>query len=485
MSDLWSATTSISSDSAKTWRGSSFKALKDFNIVELYLRTETPSSWDKASLWEVEESTGKILSKLVEATPSARNSQAYINANGVEIKKGKVYLIVFRSSSEDAKFYFTENENPITNELYQAMTSLGGTSGANYGSGKEPAIGASATGNRFMVGVGFTIGKPKKYFEMCPDANAIWGNSMSTIANYISVKQDVVVTAMEWLVHPAAINSSNTGTAKIWDENGLLVKGQTTVTDKKGAWVRSEFTSPVALEQGKAYYVGFSATALSEKENPVARDIYSNDGSLLISVKSFNYRVQSGSDGDVDIRPNISIQYEFAIRMYVEVNSTRFLIDSDGTIKKLSESWVDVGTAPVTDQMFKEHGMVSLNGITAGQWQALPKNSKILAYSEDDKVFKASISRGILYNSEDKLYRGTGMIETDTEELPAYRKTLVITADHQECTFQYSLDNGSTWNAFQSGDVIDVSKQSGKQLKIRINLPTDSAILTAISYAWA
>lgn len=133
---------------------------------------------------------------------------------------------MFRSSSEDAKFYFTENENPITNELYQAMTSLGGTSGANYGSGKEPAIGASATGNRFMVGVGFTIGKPRKYFEMCPDANAIWGNSMSTIANYISVKQDVVVTAMEWLVHPATINSSNTGTAKIWDGNGLLAKGK-------------------------------------------------------------------------------------------------------------------------------------------------------------------------------------------------------------------------------------------------------------------
>jgi hypothetical protein len=195
--------------------------------------------------------------------------------------------------------------------------------------------------------------------------------------------------------------------------------------------------------------------------------------------------VPSGSDGDVDIRPSTSIQYEFAIRMYVEVNATRFLIDSDGVIKKSSGSWTDVGPAPVKDQMFKDHGMVSLNGITAEQWKTLPKNSKILVYSEEDKIFKASISRGNLYNSEDKLYRGTGMIETDTEELPAYRKTLMITADHQECTFQYSLDNGNTWNAFQSGDVMDVSKQSGKQLKIRINLPTDSATLTAIAYAWA
>lgn len=165
--------------------------------------------------------------------------------------------------------------------------------------------------------------------------------------------------------------------------------------------------------------------------------------------------------------------------------SQKFLVQSENTIKKFSDSWQDIGAAPVTEQMFKEHGMTILDNITEAQWSGLPVNSKVLAYSETGKTFMTDITSHNLYNSEDKLYRGTGMIETDTEELPAYRKTLVITADHQECTFQYSLDNGSTWNAFQSGNVIDVSKQSGKQLKIRINLPTDSATLTAIAYAWA
>ncbi|HDR4861021.1 hypothetical protein CON17_19855 [Bacillus thuringiensis] len=166
-------------------------------------------------------------------------------------------------------------------------------------------------------------------------------------------------------------------------------------------------------------------------------------------------------------------------------NIQMFLIQSENIIKKINSTWEDVGTEPVTYEMFKDHGMFSLNSITEEQWKALPSNSKILAYTETEKQFTASISQHYLYNSEDKLYRGTGMIETDTEELPTYRKTLVIAADHQECTFQYSLDNGSTWNAFQSGDVIDVSAQSGKLFKIRINLPTDLATLTAIAYAWA
>lgn len=163
----------------------------------------------------------------------------------------------------------------------------------------------------------------------------------------------------------------------------------------------------------------------------------------------------------------------------------KFLVQSENTIKKLSGSWSDIGVAPVTDQMFKDHGMASLNDITAEQWKALPKNSKILAYTEENKTFNASISRSMLYNAGDKLYHGTGIIETVAEELPVYRRTLMIAAEHQECTFECSLDNGATWTAFQPNDVIDVSKKSGKQLKIRTTLPTDTATLTAISYAWA
>ncbi|UYX56156.1 hypothetical protein M3Y14_34815 (plasmid) [Bacillus thuringiensis] len=484
MPDLWSGTMSLLSDSEKTWRGSSFKAVKDFNIAELYLMTEAPSSWDKAALWEVEESTGKIVSKIIEVIPSVRSYQAYANANGIEIKKGKVYLIVFRSSSANAKVYFKENADPITSELYQAMTSFGGTSNANYGSAKEPAIGESAIGNSYMIAVGFSIGNPKKYFEMGTSPITQWSNAKYTVSNAIGVKQDMKLVAIDFFTMNLGSELSEPGIARIWSVDGvLLAKGVPSVNQKEGAWTRSTFTSPVILEKDKAYYIGMTAKNIGCTDKlGGARNISSNDGSLLIGSGIQNY----SASGDTDIRPTTpSSSYEFSLRLYVEIDNTRFLVDSDGTIKKLSGSWTDVGPVPVTEQMFKDHGMKSLDSITAEQWKALPKNSKILVYSGEDKVFKASISRNNLYHSEEKLYRGAGIIETETEELPAYRKTLVITADHQECTFQYSLDNGSTWNAFQSGDVIDVSAQSGKLFKIRINLPTDSASLTAISYAWA
>lgn len=340
----------------------------------------------------------------------------------------------------------------------------------------------SFDGSELTVGKYTVTTRKEKYFEIAPNPKNLYSNVMYTLANFISIKQDVQVVAMEFFTFPSLSGEPQPGVAKIWDSNNtLLAKGNPSAIQKLGEWTRSVFPSPVTLKKNMSYYVGFSAQGMGISDKLGIRDIYSNDGSLLMGMSNSSYTYP----GDIDTRPNDNASYEFAIRMYVEVNNTRFLIDSDGIIKKISGSWTDVGPAPVTDQMFKDHGMVSLNDITAGQWQALPKNSKILAYSEDDKVFKASISSGNLYNSEDKLYRGTGMIETDTEELPAYRKTLVITADHKECTFQYSLDNGSTWNAFQSEDVIDISTQSGKQLKIRINLPTDSAALTAISYAWA
>ncbi|WP_434166871.1 hypothetical protein [Bacillus thuringiensis] len=339
----------------------------------------------------------------------------------------------------------------------------------------------SFNGSELTVAKYTATTKKEKYFEMNALTSGIWSSSMHTMANRITMKQDVIVTSMEWLAHQNA-GLSNTGTAKIWDGNVLLAKGNTVTVNEKGTWIRSTFNSPISLKKDELYYVGFSATGIGYA-SAATRDIYSNDNSLLMTTASQGYR--RSESGETDERPSTPISEEFSIRLYVEVNNTRFLIDSDGRIQKLSGSWADVGAAPVTDQMFKDHGMVSLSTITAEQWRALPKNSKILVYSEEDKVFKASISRNNLYNSEEKLYRGTGIIETEMEELPAYRKTLMITADHQDCTFQYSLDNGSTWNAFQSGDVIDVSRQSGKQFKIRINLPTDSAILTAISYAWA
>ncbi|CUB50869.1 hypothetical protein BN2127_JRS10_00386 [Bacillus subtilis] len=484
MAYLWNGLTETSNFSE--YRGSMFQVNEDFSITELLLGTPQPNKWETGEIWEVDVNN-IFVSQLYKGNTLPRANECYVPLSSkIKLTASKRYMIIFNANNVSAPCYAVGSSvTPVQSKIFAAI--LGSDGRSNYGSNVSPATGKSAIGNLYKIQVGFTIAKPERYFETGGVASEIWSHEMYTVANAITMKQDVIVTAIEFITPVSASNGAPNnplapGTARIWDDGDrLLAKGKPSTVPVLGQWTRSTFDSPVSLKKGKTYYVSSSVVGSGIQNKLGARDIQSNDGLLLMSMLGTNYYIM----GDSDIRPSTSTSYEFAIRMYVEINSTRFLIDSDGTIKKLSESWVDVGTAPVTDQMFKEHGMVSLNGITAGQWQALPKNSKILAYSEDDKVFKASISRGILYNSEDKLYRGTGMIETDTEELPAYRKTLVITADHQECTFQYSLDNGSTWNAFQSGDVIDVSKQSGKQLKIRINLPTDLAILTAISYAWA
>lgn len=466
------------------YRGSSFRAKKDFAITELLLKTSQPDKWGPVQLWEIDPMTDKLTKQVQGGNTLSRNGEAYIYfRTPVQLVANKYYLIVFGKKSEykTAACVYGTSGVPVQHELFETVDR---SSWSSYGD-VSVDIGNSAFNNGYEIQVGFTIAKPKQetYFEMCPSPSDPWSSGVHTVANQITLQQDVKVTAIEFLTHPNAASVSP-GTAKIWDaNNALIAKGNPSPTSVKGQWTRSAFTSSVILEKGRTYYVGCSALGIGSKANGGARNINSSDGSLLMTIGNDNWATASAVD--VDTRPEKKYNWEFSIRLYVEIDNTSFLIDSDGTIKKLSGSWTDVGSAPVTDQMFKDHGMKSLNDITAEQWKALPKNSKILAYTEEDKAFKAAISRSMLYNSEDKLYRGTGIIETVAEEISAYRRTLMITAEHRECTFQYSLDNGTTWTDFQSGDVIDVSKKTGKQLKIRITLPTDSATLTAISYAWA
>ncbi|MEB9378727.1 hypothetical protein P4J09_11790 [Bacillus cereus] len=463
-------------------RGSIFQVKKDFSISELLLGTPQPDKWETGEIWEI-DADNKFVSQLYKGSTLSRSDECYVPlSSAIKLTANKRYSIIFKVKAKDvtALCYAVSGSVvlavPTESDLFAAVTE--GDDRNNFAG--TPAPGNSAVGNSYKIQVGFTV-KEEKYFEMCAIPDTIYSTStMYTVANYISVKQDIRVIAMEFFTMPNFSEIPKYGVAKIWSSgNVLLAKGNESDIQKAGEWKRSIFPSPVQLAKG-TYYIGFSAQGIGCKKMN-SREIPSNDGSLLIEALNTNCAII----GEGDSRPAGNTDYEFSIRLYAEVNNTRFLIDSDGTIKNLSSSWLDIGSTPVTEQMFKDHGMSSLNNITAEQWRALPKNSKILVYSEEDKVFKASISRSNLYNSEEKLYRGTGIIETEMEELPAYRKTLMITADHQDCTFQYSLDNAVTWNAFQSGDIIDISKKSGKQLKIQINLPTDLATLTAIAYAWA
>lgn len=92
---------------------------------------------------------------------------------------------------------------------------------------------------------------------------------------------------------------------------------------------------------------------------------------------------------------------------------------------------------------------------------------------------------GSLYDSVSKCYRGMGAVETNTEELPDHRKSLMVNANHIDCTFKYSLDNGGTWSDLVIEEVIDIASETGTQLKIQVHMPTVTAELKALSYAWA
>lgn len=88
-------------------------------------------------------------------------------------------------------------------------------------------------------------------------------------------------------------------------------------------------------------------------------------------------------------------------------------------------------------------------------------------------------------HQETGMYVGDCVLESEIEELPTGRKQLIVNADHQNCTFEFSLDDGTTWYNTAIGEVKDITTIEGNLLKIRVTLPDNTATITAISYAWA
>jgi hypothetical protein len=150
-----------------------------------------------------------------------------------------------------------------------------------------------------------------------------------------------------------------------------------------------------------------------------------------------------------------------------------------------SEGWKTVASIPVTEEMFINNGMNNVSDVSEEAWSQLSPNAKILAYTDGSNTFTADVTTASLYDDVEKLYRGTGVISTDMEEIPEGSKYLMVNADHTDAIFEYSLDNGVSWNPLTISEITDISKQTGTQLIIKVNLPTDTATLTAISYAWA
>jgi hypothetical protein len=189
----------------------------------------------------------------------------------------------------------------------------------------------------------------------------------------------------------------------------------------------------------------------------------------------------------VDSSPQPTYYHSTVFRVYGEiVESTKYLIQDEEDIIKYNGSILEtIGQTPVTQEMFATHGMSEVSDISSALWNSL-ENPKVLAYSLTSSALDAVVTHPTsIYNSSDKSYHGTGIIVTEMEEFPEARKSLMVNAEHEGCTFQYSLNNGVTWSPLTVGEVTDISTQAGNQLVIKVELPSDESTLTAISYAWA
>ncbi|MCD7910944.1 hypothetical protein KC480_05315 [Bacillus velezensis] len=109
------------------------------------------------------------------------------------------------------------------------------------------------------------------------------------------------------------------------------------------------------------------------------------------------------------------------------------------------------------------------------------EQDSLILVNENDSENKAT-----LFDKTLARYIGKGTLETTSEEIPSYCKSLVINAEGESFEFEYSLDEGLSWHFATLGNILDiVPTPKNHHLKIKIHMLTDSSVLTALSYAWA
>lgn len=170
--------------------------------------------------------------------------------------------------------------------------------------------------------------------------------------------------------------------------------------------------------------------------------------------------------------------------MSLRSSINKYLFKLGEEIFKYDEAaWNVVGTTPVTKTMFDANGMSDISIIPEKEWKP---TMKILCWSDSEETKTANITIPIsLYDNTTKAYKGIGIVESDVETLDESRSTLIVTADHKEAVFHYSLDDGANWKVFNLEEMISIKNEEGNLLKIKVELPTTTATLSALSYAWA
>lgn len=121
----------------------------------------------------------------------------------------------------------------------------------------------------------------------------------------------------------------------------------------------------------------------------------------------------------------------------------KYLYQIDDTIYKIAEgSYVEVGPAPATEEMFIEHGNDSIDKDSI----ASVDSAKLLFYTQDPSVIGASFVSTCLYKDQ--------LILQDYDfELNNIKKITITatTPNNTNLRFLMSNDSGATWYIYSSG----------------------------------
>ncbi|QHW35645.1 hypothetical protein GZH47_32625 (plasmid) [Paenibacillus rhizovicinus] len=280
---------------------------------------------------------------------------------------------------------------------------------------------------------------------------SVWGPNHLNDGNLTYTNNTSGSTSSTIMLYKAAANG--------WARFALDLKKDVAVKEIN-VWAGSpEGRIPVAIRI-------YGASAYTVASNLNAR---SNSGLTLLGTLPFTSSNRTVQKYTISVEPNPFLLLQSGASLYSLVGDV----------------WTVVGQAPATENLFKTYGLPSLDAVTVDQWANIPANSKALLYTTTGNSFSATITTHNLYDSSSKMYHGTGILETEAEELPAGRTVLMVNAEHELCTFKYSLNDGVSWTPLNIGVMIDITGSQGNDLKIQITLPSDTAKLKAISYAWA
>lgn len=369
---------------------------------------------------------------------------------------------------------------------------------ATYGTSRASSYSNAIVGFRPMLVVEHYVPVSKRYFVYDEGQYKRWDNDTQAWVNVSAETptEEVFLSQgnEDFSVVPSSAWNTLTGDFDIvgyissTDETATAITTQVpldqTVTSQTGipdigstvvtaAGANTRFAVSTDKQVWKVYNNGWQTINLNnlgtegmtaDTVNAIAQDDWESFGSLTY----FAYYLDESS-----IIDNIKVQVPQFTTKTPQLRGVQLVFDElsiEGRLKDLEV----INAINMMKLQFKANTLL--------QSSKYSLHEMVVDTFEEDSL--TLLSGEAMYDELAKDYKGIGSLVTETEVLPS-RSLLMISAEHVECTFEYSLDNGATWVAAELDEEMNIQGSQGAQLQIKITLPSDIASITAISYAWA